>query len=107
MDRKEEINPHRNNVNLSPVDCPLTFIESFSAKKGVSFKPQLLNSSDPDQRNPQAEILYGLFRQIAEHSNTNLVRNADFLLVKGKKKGEIIYLGLVQTNNSMTQQCLS
>ena len=93
-DRKGEINQHRNNVSLSPVDCSLTFIESFSAKNGVSFKPQLLNSFDPDQREPQVEMLYGLFRQIAEHSNINLLRNADFLLAKGKK-GQIIYLGLV------------
>ena len=32
-DRKEEINQHRNNVNLSPVDCSISFIESFSKKK--------------------------------------------------------------------------
>ena len=32
-DIKEEINQHRNNVNLSPVDCLISFIESFSKKK--------------------------------------------------------------------------
>ena len=29
-DRKEEINQHHNNVNLLPVDCLISFIESFS-----------------------------------------------------------------------------
>ena len=32
-DRKEEINQHHNNVNISPVDCSISFIESFSKKK--------------------------------------------------------------------------
>ena len=29
-DRKEDLNQHHNNVNLSPVDCSILFIESFS-----------------------------------------------------------------------------
>ena len=62
-DRKEEFNQHRNNVNLSLVGCSLSFIEIFSTKKkDFSFKPHLLNSSDPNQQNPQVEALYGLFR---------------------------------------------
>ena len=32
-DRKEDINLHRNNVNLLPVDCSVSFIESFSKNK--------------------------------------------------------------------------
>ena len=85
-ERKELVNQHKNNLNLSPVDCSLAFIESFSSKKGTHFDPKLLNSTDPDQRNPQVEMLCGLFRQIAEHSNTNLIRNDDYLLAKKKKK---------------------
>ena len=42
-DRKEEINQHRNSVNLLPVDCPISFIESFSKKKKENFNPSLLN----------------------------------------------------------------
>ena len=53
------------------------FIESFASKKGTSFKPQLLNPTNPEHRNKQVEMLYGLFRQIAEYSNNNLVHNAD------------------------------
>ena len=33
INRKEEINQHCNNVNLSPVDCSISLIESFSKKK--------------------------------------------------------------------------
>ena len=64
--KKKTINRHKNNVNLTPVDCPLTFIESFPSKKDTLFNAQLLNSTNPDHWNPQVEMLYGLFRQIAE-----------------------------------------
>ena len=53
------VNQHHGNVNLSPVDCSLSFIESFAIKKGENFRPQLLNSTDPEECNPQVEMLYG------------------------------------------------
>ena len=65
-DRKEEVKQHKYNVSLSLVNCPLTFTESFSSKKVLLVKKfsskKLLNSADPDQMNPQVEMLYGLFR---------------------------------------------
>ena len=73
-DRKEEINQHKNNVSLNPIDITVDFIESFSVEK-VSFKPDLLNSSDEKERKPQTEMLYGLFKHIATMSNQNLERN--------------------------------
>ena len=73
-DRKELINQHKNNVSLSPVDITLDFIESFSPEV-VSFKPDLLNSSEETERKPQTEMLYGLFKHIAKLSNQNLQRN--------------------------------
>ena len=73
-DRKEEINQHKNNVALHPVDISLDLIESFSVEN-ASFKPDLLNSSDEKERMPQAEMLYGLFKHIAMTSNQNLERN--------------------------------
>ena len=73
-DRKEEINQHKNNVSLSPVDITVDFIESFSPEK-VSFKPDLLDSSDEKERKPQTEMLYGLFKHMATVSNQNLQRN--------------------------------
>ena len=73
-DRKEDINQYMNNVALSPVDITVDFIESFSAEK-VSFRPDLLDSSDEKERKPQTEMLYGLFKHIATVSNRNLERN--------------------------------
>ena len=70
MDRKENINQHCNNVNLSTVDCSISFMESFSKKK-EKFNLLLLNSTDQDLRKPQVEILCGVIRQMAEYSNNN------------------------------------
>ena len=64
-DRKEDINQYRNNVNLSLVDCSISFIESFSKNK-EKFDPSLLNSTVQDLRKPQVEMLYGVFRQMAD-----------------------------------------
>ena len=72
--RKEAINQHKNNVSLSPVDVSLELIESFSSQ-GALFKPDLLNSSKKEERKPQTEMLYGLFKHIAKLSNQNLERN--------------------------------
>ena len=80
-DRKEEINQHKNNVSLYPIDITLDFIESFSVEK-VSFKPDLLNSSDEKERKPQTEMLYGLFKHMATVSNQNLERNIVHLNIK-------------------------
>ena len=88
-DRKEDINQHRINVNLSPVDCSISFIESFSKKEEI-FNPLLLNSTEQDLKKPQVEMLYGVFRQMAEYSNNNLKRNANFLLAKLNKKADNI-----------------
>ena len=86
-DRKEEINQHKNNVSLFPIDINLDFIESFSPEK-VSFKPDLLNSSDEKERKPQIEMLYGLFNHIAKVSNQNLERN-------------IVHLNITQGRSTM------
>ena len=32
-DIKDDINQYRNNVNLSPVDCSISFVESFTKQK--------------------------------------------------------------------------
>ena len=86
-DRKEEINQHKNNVALYPIDITLDFIESFSAEK-VSFRPDLLNSSDEKERKPKIEMLYGLFNHIAKVSNQNLERN-------------IVHLNITQGRSTM------
>ena len=87
-DRKEEINQHKNNVSLYPVDITVDFIESFSVEK-VSFKPDLLSSSDEKERKPQTEMLYGLFKHIATMSNQNLERNIAHLnITQGRHEME-------------------
>ena len=73
-DRKEAINEFKNNVSLSPLNVTSEFIESFSPEGGV-FRLDLLNSSKEEERNPQIELLYGLFQHIAKLSNQNLERN--------------------------------
>ena len=73
-DRKEGINQFKNNVSLSPVNVTLELIESFSSE-GALFKPDLLNSSEEEERKSQTEMLYGLFKHIAKLSNQNLERN--------------------------------
>ena len=83
-DRKESINKWLGNVNLTPVDFNLEFIESFSTAK-QKFQPNLLNSSDPSKRNPQVDLLRNFFRHLASYSNQNLTRNVDCLLLKEKK----------------------
>ena len=86
-DRKESVNKWMGNVNLLPVDFDLNFIESFSPKK-EKFQSDLLNSKNPAKRNPQVEILYKLFKHMAQHSNQNLSRNVDFLNMKEKRNTE-------------------
>ena len=87
-DRKEEINQHKNNVSLSPIDITTDFIESFSVEQ-VSFKPDLLSSSDEKERKPQTEMLYGLFKHIATMSNQNLERNIAYLnITQGRHEME-------------------
>ena len=87
-DRKEEINQHKNNVSLFPIDITLDFIESFSVEK-ISFKPDLLNSSDEKERKPQTEMLYGLFKHIATMSNQYLERNIAHLnITQGRHEME-------------------
>ena len=87
-DRKEEINQHKNNVLLFPIDITVDFIESFSVEK-ISFKPDLLSSSDEKERKPQTEMLYGLFKHIATMSNQNLERNIAHLnITQGRHEME-------------------
>ena len=85
-DRKEVINQHKNNVSLFPVNVTLELIESFSSE-GALFKPDLLNSSKEEERQPQTEMLYGFFNHIAKLSNQNLERN-------------IVHLNILQNQSS-------
>ena len=83
-DCKEKINEFRDNVSLNPINCSLDFLNSFLPDSNVTFQPYLLNSNDLEKRDPQTELLYKFFRQLAETSNAILIRNADCLLASNK-----------------------
>ena len=85
-DRKEKINQWRENVNLTPTDFSIEFIES-SSKKKAKFNPLLLNCNGDEQLD-QVDMLYGLFNHIATVSNQNLIRNVDYLNVYDKRDSE-------------------
>ena len=80
-DRKESINQWKNNPSLTPIDFNISFIENFSSQN-EKFQPNLLNSSDIKKRDPQVEILYGVFKHMAQISNQNLQRNVTHLNLK-------------------------
>ena len=80
-DRKEKITKFRDNISLNLINCSLEFLNSFLRDKTVGFQPHLLNLSKIEKRGPQAELVYNFFRQMAETSNVNLIRNANYLLV--------------------------
>ena len=62
---KKKINQHRDNVNLSPIDCSLYYLNLFSPDKEVSFRPDLLNSANAELRSPKVELHYRFFRHVA------------------------------------------
>ena len=71
-------------------------MNSFLSNPEVTFQPRLLNSNDSEKRKPQVDLLYNFFRQLAETSNANLIRNTDHLLASSKEKREnglIIWVG--------------
>ena len=80
-DRKESINQWKNNVSLVPIDFTIEFIQSFSDQQ-EKFQPDLLNSSDSKLREPQVNMLRGVFKHIAQISNQNLERNIAYLNLK-------------------------
>ena len=84
-DRKEEINQYRSNVSLVPTDVTIDFINSFSTEKNYEFRPDLLNSSSKDQREPHVRVLRSLFKHIAGFSNQNLERNVLYLNNKAER----------------------
>ena len=80
-DRKESINQWKNNPSLVPIDFTIDFIQSFSTQN-EKFRRDLLNSTDSKLRDPQVEMLYSVFRHIAQVSNQNLERNIAYLNLK-------------------------
>ena len=98
-DCKEKVNQFHDNVSLNPIDCSLDFLNSSSSDSNVTFQPHLLNSNDSEKRDPQGELLYKFFRQLAETSNANLIRNADCLLESNKDGRDNSAIALVGPHN--------
>ena len=85
--RKESVDQWRGNVNLIRIDFDIFLIELFSSKK-TNFQPNLLNSTNSNERDPQVEMLYSVFKHMAQFSNQNLPRNVNYLKVKEKRNSE-------------------
>ena len=85
MDRKEKINKFQKNVSLHPINCRYKDFQKYSGI-GVDFKPEDLDSSDLEKRSAAKEIVLNFFKNPAQVSNWNLVRNANTLLTKGGTK---------------------
>ena len=85
MDRKQKINKFQKNVSLHPINCRYKDFQKYSGI-GVDFKPEDLDSSDLKKRSAAKEIVLNFFKNPAQASNWNLVRNANTLLTKGGTK---------------------
>ena len=103
--KKKTINLHKNNVNLTPVDCPLMFIESFASKKGTPFNTQILNSTNPEHRNPRVKCCMGCLDKLL---NTAIITWCVMRIIfQPKIKEELrICPGLALIRKDLTRQCL-
>lgn len=84
-DRKEKVNKFFNNVQLPPIDCLYDDFNRFSSKN-LGFLMQNLDSHDLEKRQQAREIVINFSKEAVQASNSNLMRNANALLVKGEAK---------------------
>ena len=103
-DWKEKVNQHMDNVNLNSTDCSLDYSNTFPPGREISFQPYLLNPADAELIIPQVELLYWFFRWMAERSNANLVRNAEYLLATNNKdSSNIVWVGRTKQRFDITK----
>ena len=94
-DGKESINQSRDNVNLNPVNCWIEGFKEFSPSK-QDFFPNHLDYKNK-KRNVAVEIMLNVFMHAVGVSNSNLIRNAAYLLSKSEEpKEEITWVGLTK-----------
>ena len=74
------INQFRENVSLHPIDCPYEASKQYS-KNGKDFVSSGLESRDLEKRGNAAETVRRFFKDAVEVSNSNIVRNANNLLM--------------------------
>ena len=84
-DRKEKINQFVKNVSLHPIDCQYEDFKKYSQDK-TDFRPQGLDLPDLNKRLAAKEIVVNVFKDAARVSDSNLVRNANTLLMTGDTK---------------------
>ena len=82
IEKKESINGREIQVLIQLI-LKFLLLNLFSSKN-KKFQLHLLNSTDFKKREPQVEMLYGLFKHMAQFSNQNLSRNVTHLNVKEK-----------------------
>ena len=80
-DRKETINKFRENVQLHSIDCLYDDFVKY-LPKNEPFSPQDLDSNDPEKRCIAREVVVNFFKEAIEVPNSNLIRNANTLLLK-------------------------
>ena len=64
------------------------FIESFASKKGIPFNTQILNSTNPEHRNPRVKCCMGCLDKLLNTAIITCYNNADHLLAKNKRRAE-------------------
>ena len=74
------------NVNLHPLDCPYENFVNFPNNKAKIILLQNLNGQLPNLQQEAREVVLNTMRNIAESSNSNLVRNANALMAKNDTK---------------------
>lgn len=79
-DRKESLNQFKGKVQLNPVDCALEKFKEFSSTNS-DFFPHHLESADPKERQVARKIVINFMKHIVKISNSNLVRNANYLMI--------------------------
>ena len=100
-DWKKKISQLVKNLSLHPIDCRYEDFKNYSRNQ-TDFTPQDLESPDLNKRLAAREIVVNFFKDAAQLSNLNLLRNAaNTLLLTGGAKinagGVINWIGKSQT----------
>ena len=90
---RKVLNKRQHNEEFSTLFC-FSLRSLIERKKINQYRDNLLNSADAELRRPQVELLYRFFWQMAETSNANIIRNADYLLATNNKDNSgIVWVG--------------
>lgn len=91
-DRKESSNQYKDKVYLNTSNCCYENFKNYLSNQS-KFYPHHFDLKD-ERKNVAIETIYIFFKDIVEMSNSNLIRNADHLLVMlSKNNDEIAWNG--------------